>query len=371
MMGLVYWQRGLFRETEPLLKEAIETGRQAGNYVVAASSLCLLAYMDIAGGKLHRAAGQIKQAIELAGPSTVATPSHLSLSSLFYEWNDLESALYHVQQAIELAQILGGQGLLARLYCLLARISLARDDDAGATKALEKACLIAHNISDPGTRAEHATFHIELALRRQDLVTASEWGSQLAEDAGTLPYYCRDTLPRLLIAQGKKSEAMEKLQALYEETMQGGAQSSIIRILMYQTLVAGTQESALKFLANTMAMVEPEGYIRIFVDEGKLLAPLLRKAVAQGIMPGYAGKLLNIIESEKQRMAVSGEKSNPSPISERELEVLKLVADGLTNQQIADKLIISLSTAKSHVYHIFDKLNAKGRLQAVTRAREL
>jgi LuxR family maltose regulon positive regulatory protein len=123
-------------------------------------------------------------------------------------------------------------------------------------------------------------------------------------------------------------------------------------------------------------MAKPEGYIRIFVDEGKLLAPLLRKVLSRGITPEYTNKLLTIIEAEERQFTsktIEGIPSAllPKPLSERELEVLKLVADGLTNQQIADKLIISLSTAKSHVYHIFGKLNAKDRLQAVTRAREL
>jgi LuxR family maltose regulon positive regulatory protein len=169
---------------------------------------------------------------------------------------------------------------------------------------------------------------------------------------------------------------MSMLKAIYEEATQGETQSYIIWLLLYQALAADTQESALEFLSDVLKMAEPEGYIRLFVDEGKLMKPLLRKALDQGITPEYTGKLLTIIENEEhQRKTKTGETVPLSPatgiLSERELQVVKLIAEGLTNQQIADKLIVSLSTAKSHVYHIFDKLNAKDRLQAATRAREL
>jgi LuxR family maltose regulon positive regulatory protein len=121
-------------------------------------------------------------------------------------------------------------------------------------------------------------------------------------------------------------------------------------------------------------MAEPEGYIRTFVDEGKLLAPLLRKAIAQRIMPDYAGKLLAIIDVEERRklQRVEGAPSRPPELlSEREIEVLRLLAEGLSNQQIAERLFITIGTAKTHVHNIIEKLYARGRTQAISRAREL
>ena len=123
-------------------------------------------------------------------------------------------------------------------------------------------------------------------------------------------------------------------------------------------------------------MGQPEGFIRPFVDEGKPLKPLLRVALSRGTMPEYVTKLLAIIEAEEGLRRGAAGKGPAVPessefLSQRELEVLRLVADGLSNQQIARKLSISLNTAKTHVAHVFGKLNAKDRLQAVKRAREL
>jgi LuxR family maltose regulon positive regulatory protein len=375
-LGYIYWSQGMFKEAKPILTEAYDGARHVGNLLVAASTLSLLAEMDRAGGKIRRSAEQFQQAIDLAGHTPAAAPSHQSLSYAFYLWNDLESALFHVQKAIELAKLTGTEGLLARLFCALTRIKLALYDDAGAAKALEMACRIAHDNKLKTIQMEHAAFHIELALRQEDPIAASTWGAKLIEGIDALPYYRLDVVPRLLISQGKKVEAMSKLKTMYEEAMQGRAQSYIIWLRLYQAMAADTQESALEFLSDVLRMAEPEGYIRLFVDEGKLLKPLLRKALDNGITPEYTGKLLTIIENEElQRKIRTGQTILLSPaiglLSERELEVLKLIADGLTNQQIADKLVITLSTAKSHVYHISDKLNAKDRLQAVTRAREL
>ena len=122
-----------------------------------------------------------------------------------------------------------------------------------------------------------------------------------------------------------------------------------------------------------MAMAKPEDNMRILVCTGAPMAPLLRRAVAEGIEPEFARKVLRIIESEERQRKIKKGEAPPVAglLTGRELEVLRLLADGLTNQQITERLVISLSTTKSHVHHIFDKLEAKDRLQATNRAREL
>ena len=369
-LGWIYWNRGQFKEAEPLLTEAYENARQAGNYLNVSQSLSLLASIVSLGGKLRRAAEQHQKAIELAGASPAAALPHCSLSALLYEWNDLGAAANHIQRAIELAQLEGNTELLSRAYGILARIRIAQGDEAGALKALEKVDFAAHKISSlPSARAEQAAFHILLALRQGDLATASKWGSKVAEDANDLPFFFSHVPIRLLIAQGKKPVALEKLQTLYKETVQGGVQSDLIAIRMNQALAADTVDSAVELVAEVLAMAEPEGYIRIFVDEGKLLAPLLRKAISQGIKPEYAAKLLAIIEAEKRRKPKT--KAGGALLSERELEILRLLASEISNQQIAERLFISTGTVKVHVHNILEKLGAKGRSQAVARAREI
>jgi LuxR family maltose regulon positive regulatory protein len=171
------------------------------------------------------------------------------------------------------------------------------------------------------------------------------------------------------------TEASQQLQALYDKARQS-ARGYLIIIRVLQALAAETAAESLTFLTEALELGEPQGYIRTFVDEGKLLRPLLRLALSRGIMPEYTTMLLATIEGEERDRKVTQGEAVPIPssnefLSQREIGVLRLVAEGFSNQQIAQKLTISLNTAKTHVAHVFGKLNAKDRLQAVNRAREL
>ena len=145
-----------------------------------------------------------------------------------------------------------------------------------------------------------------------------------------------------------------------------------------QALVRQTQgdlPAALASLERALTLAEPEGYVRIFVDEGAPMAQLLSEAVARGIMPDYIGKLLAAFEVEERG---SEDKSylppaQPliEPLSQRELEVLRLMAQGLSNREISEQLFLALSTVKGHNRNIFDKLQVQRRTEAVARAREL
>jgi DNA-binding CsgD family transcriptional regulator len=149
----------------------------------------------------------------------------------------------------------------------------------------------------------------------------------------------------------------------------------LIFVRTAQALTALDQDEALRFLTEGLRAGEPEGWIRSFVDIGPRLSPLLRGAVSQGICPDYAAKLLTIIEMEERRRTQAGVSPRSSPIyallTERELEVLRLAGAGMSNRQIAGRLFVSLSTVKTHLHNISEKLNATSRTGAVTRAREL
>jgi len=277
--------------------------------------------------------------------------------------------------------VLGGQAEAQTWSCFSrAQVLLATGDVAGAASLMEQQDQAAnHPTVSKGARAMHAANRVMFAIRQGDLAAAVEWGSRLAEydelnDIMDIRFHCVPS--RLLIALGQKTAAMKQLQDFYQKANQAGAQGVIIKIRVYQTLAAATPEEALDFLSEALKMGGPAGYIRTFVDEGRLLAPLLHKVLSQGITPEYTSKLLNIIEDEERQRTAASSKTAPSVpptglLSERELEILRMVAAGESNREIAAKLIIALGTAKTHVHRIFEKLNAKDRLQAVTRAREL
>ncbi len=155
----------------------------------------------------------------------------------------------------------------------------------------------------------------------------------------------------------------------------------MIEILVLQALAHAAQDdidSALAPLARALALAEPEGYVRLFVDEGIPMAHLLSAAASHGIMPDYVSKLLAAFTAALQPTADGAPLSPASPaqplvepLSQRELEVLQLVAQGLSNRQISERLFLALSTVKGHNRVIFDKLQVQRRTEAVARAREL
>ena len=234
-----------------------------------------------------------------------------------------------------------------------------------------------HHTVSPSFRRSQAANRVMFAIQQDDLAAALYWGNRLSEYAdGTLGVWMQHVPARLLIARGRKTEAAEQLQSLSEKAFQAHAEGYAIKIRVYLALAAASPAEALTFLSEALTLGQPEGFIRTFVDEGKLLAPLLREALSQGITPDYTRELLDLIDTEERRRAAAKAETAPSTppsgvLSEREFEILRLVAAGLSNRQIADRLIIAIGTAKTHVHSIFEKLNAKDRLQAVTRAREL
>jgi LuxR family maltose regulon positive regulatory protein len=128
-------------------------------------------------------------------------------------------------------------------------------------------------------------------------------------------------------------------------------------------------------LAETLAVAEVGGYIRLFVDEGALMAQLLREAASRGVMPVYVGKLLSVFEDEKRiregKPALPPTQPLVDPLSQRELEILKLLSLGLSNRAIGERLFLALDTVKGHNRRIFEKLQVQNRTEAVARSREL
>jgi len=375
LQGFMLWERGLFKEAEPLLTEAYEGALQLGDHIYAGASANFLAAIVWQRGRLRRADELWRHAIGLA---EYALHPLASLSNcILYEWNDLEAAARAQQQLIELSKLTGSLEFSVIGYFFLAQTRRAQGDIAGTTAAIEMSDELAQI---PGVarycRARHAAFRAMLAIWQDDPAATAHWRTQVLKYVDVMPFWLCHVPYRIMIACGEKEAAAEQLEALHERAAQDDLQTVLIRTRVCQTLAAPTPAEALTFLAEALKMGQPEGFIRTFVDEGRLLAPLLRKALSQGITPEYTGKLLNIIEAEeRQRRAMNREATPsvppPGPLSERELEVLRLMAAGLSNRQIAEKLFITTGTVKSHVHNIIEKLYAQGRTQAISQARDL
>jgi LuxR family transcriptional regulator, maltose regulon positive regulatory protein len=375
LVGFVQYFLGFLDKASPRLIEAHKTGQQVENYYVAAASLNFLAGITRHRGKLHEALDMAKRALEIAGQNPAAAVPHNMLCVISYELDDLEAAAEHARLSVEWTHRGGNAEAHVAGHLYEAQIYLARGDVALAAKAMEDSWEVARDLTlSPFFRARNAIGRVIFAIRQDDLDTAKEWGRRLLEFADVFPFEFAHVPARLLIALGKKEAAAEELRGLYHRAIRVDAQGLIIAIRVYQALAAATQSEALDYLTKALVKGEPEGYIRSFVDEGRLLAPLLRSAMARGVTPEYTAHLLNIIRTEERRQpGVVGVASHYSSrlLSEREIEIVRFMEAGLSNLQIAGKLIVTVGTVKAHVYNIMHKLNAQNRTQAVARAREL
>ena len=182
---------------------------------------------------------------------------------------------------------------------------------------------------------------------------------------------------RVHLARGEASEASTVLEQYRELLEAKGWKDERLKAMILQAIALRAQEEkdkALETLTEALTLAEPAGFIRIFVDEGLPMAELLSEAGAQEIMPDYTGKLLAAFEAEKQKNPPPPALSAlpfVEPLSQRELEVLQLIAQGLSNQEISAQLFLALDTVKGHNRRIFDKLQVQRRTEAVARAREL
>jgi LuxR family maltose regulon positive regulatory protein len=190
-----------------------------------------------------------------------------------------------------------------------------------------------------------------------------------------------------LIAQGRLTEAAPLLQRLLEATEAGGRISRAIEVLLLQALALqadGDTDQALAALERALTLAAPRGLIQVFVNEGPPMAALLYQAATRGIMPDYTGQLLAAFPAvdaspvAPPKVSTSQIRVQPAvgtvilePLSEREIEVLELVAEGLTNQEIASRLFLSLHTIKAHTRNIYGKLDVHSRTEAVAQARAL
>jgi LuxR family maltose regulon positive regulatory protein len=211
-----------------------------------------------------------------------------------------------------------------------------------------------------------------------------EQGLFVNDDLSYLREFEHVTLARLLIAKYKSDrversilEAMGLLERLLKAAEESGRMGSVIETLVLQALAHEAQDNvplALGPLERALALAEPEGYVRIFVDEGQPMARLLYEAVTRGVAPDHARRVLAAFPSAEPEQTDSLTTQAPKsdltePLSERELEVLELIAEGLTNREIAARLYLSLNTVKGHTRNIYSKLGVHSRTQAVARAR--
>lgn len=300
----------------------------------------------------------------------------IGLGRLFYEWNDLEKAGRYLQQAIELGEQGGVEAIGFHSAIPLALVLQAQGDISEADALIQHAAHIVNKWHLPPITRRISAVQAQLWFRRGQWQQASNWAQANSMSINddlvetSLTEYC--TLARLQIVRAKQDEALLLLDRLLVTAQHSGQFRTVIEILGLQALAWRAHDNiaeALASLKRALNLAQPEGFCRVFLDEGRPMAELLQQARQRGLFPNYVDKLLAAFAAAESTPGAAD--LLPEPLSQRELDVLHLVATGASNQDIADQLFIALSTAKKHVSNILVKLDTPNRVQAVARAREL
>jgi LuxR family maltose regulon positive regulatory protein len=322
---------------------------------------------------MRYAANLIEDAIRPYEGDPANVSSHITLGFIYYEWNNLEASTFHHEQVIKLSRLSNHPNIvLANNYLNLARTIAARGEVDLAKEALEAADRIIPD--NPEDRAISTGYHIAVNFLMGNTKPIAKWLDLLA-NIEMRPWGLPVVTHYLLFLRMGITVARQAIKASSEQWATKARGSLQIQFqITWAMLFTDEMDTSMKHLAQALTLGKPEGFVRSFVDFGMAIAPLLREAISREIEPEYARKLLDIIEAEEyqRKLKKPGTSSSDNGLlSRREMEVLRLMAEGLSNQQISDKLMISLNTAKTHVYRVFDKLNANDRLAAINRARDL
>jgi LuxR family maltose regulon positive regulatory protein len=395
-LGFMLRLSGDLQAAAPALDEALGASQAVGDSHIAMLALGELGVLRFQQGQLHEAAATYRQALALAdehgrrgGRRLPATGYVLTrLSGVLREWNELETATQQAQEGLELCKQWQQADALMEAYLHLARALQAAGDVDGAREAMRRAAQVASD-----TSSWFASYVESQAIRMWLAQGAGEAGYKVpalqrarkselsADDEISFQYeFIYRMLARVLIAQGESDKGLRLLARLLTMVELAGATGHVIeiRVLQAMTLQAqGKVEQALAALERALALAEPEGYIRTFIDEGAPMSQLLRQAVMQGIAVDYAGKLLAALKKEKTKSPVplgvpEGALPPPvEPLSPREAEILRLLTTHLSHTEIAEQLVVSVNTVRSHIKNIYSKLGVHARMEAVQRARKL
>ncbi len=389
--------RGNLRDAERGLGLAGASWRASGHFTLAAWIYEQLGQVQQALGRLDDALASYEQVVELATapprlPSEYLGISQVGMAEVAYRRNDLDTAWQHITEGValyrQLAAVRNAYALpLAAALTMQAKIWHAKGDLKAARDAIDEAEGLAPTPAVATLFNPAPAERVRLLLAEGDVDGAEQWVAERGLDSRNQPDYPHEfaylVLARVLIARDQAESAVRLLDELHAMAIEQHRTGSAIEIQALRALAsaaAGDDESAMAALAEALTLGHPQRYIRVFIDEGPPMAALLGRFIAiprtdrPAAIPGdYLGQLVQTFE-QSNAAAEPGRASVPglvTQLSERELEVLRLLSVGNSNREIAAELFVSVYTVKKHVTHIFDKLGTANRTEATTRAREL
>jgi LuxR family maltose regulon positive regulatory protein len=387
LIGLAAWAGGDLESAYEMYAAAISRLHRVGNVADVIGCSITLADIRITQGRLREAMAIYRRGLELAtgqgGPILRGAADMLvGMSELHRQLGDLGAARRQLVRSEELGDAAGLPQNPYRRRVAMAGIREAHAELDGAVELLDEAERVFTSDFSPDVRPI-AAMRARIWIQQGKLDAARAWahdhGLSTRGDLSYVREYEHLTLARLLVAEYMSErqepsgrEAMQLLERLLYAAQEGGRTANVIEVLVQQALAhqaSGNSNAALASLERALTLAEPEGYVRIFVGEGEPIFALLEAVAKRGTASRYARQLLNAVDSGADMTQVK--QPLVDPLSERELEVLRLLRTDLDGPEIARKLIVSLNTMRSHTKNIYSKLGVNNRRAAVRRAEEL
>lgn len=398
LLGLAYWESGDLEAAHQSFADGLATFQMTGDFAIVIGGTLILANIRMAQGRLNEAARSYERALQLATaqgePVILGTAElYMGLCDLYREQGDLEAAKQHLLSGEALSEQASNSGFAYLWFITRARLKEALGDLDGALDQLQEAERLYNNTPVPDVRPI-AALKTRVWVKQGRLAEALDWVREQRLSADDNLSYLHEfehlTLVRVLIALYKRDQieqgiqdTMKLLARLLKAAEAGERIGSVIEILILQALAyeaQGDTRSALGPLERALTLAEPESYVRIFVDEGSPMARLFHAAASHKITPDYTQRLLATFASTESEHVESAVPQAPAtnlqssiiePLSERELDVLRLLKTELSGPEIARELMIALSTVRTHTKSIYEKLSVNNRRSAVNRATEL
>ncbi|MEM8859692.1 MAG: LuxR C-terminal-related transcriptional regulator, partial [Chloroflexota bacterium] len=350
--------------------QALEICEAIGHDIIAMMSYVGLADIQEKQLQLHASVKSRQRSMDMAGdpPVPAICDAFLGTARAYYEWNDLETAFEYGAKSVELARQIE---YTDRFIDSEAFMALLRVTQGISPEAIEEAeailATLFHDVRQNDFAVERlhlAAVQVRLRLLQGDFVTAMHLATQ-----HNLPL----SQARVALAQGDASLALEMLEPFYHEAIaknQRDFQFKSLLLLAMAHDALGNGATALDQIDQALTLAAPSRMIRSFVDEGRPMADLLQRAAATGFMFDYLPEILAAFGTQSRPKIVQQHRL-VEPLSPRELEILELIAEGLSNREIGERLYLALNTVKGHNRNIFGKLQVQRRTEAVARAREL
>ena len=385
LLGLAHWTSADLDAAHRCYTDAQASLARAGYLSDVLGCAIALADIRITQGRLREAMSIYERGLQVAtgqaGPALRGSADmHVGLGWLLYERDDLQAARRHLLASTELGEHAGLPQNRYRWRVAMARIRQAEGDPEGALDLLREAQRLYVGDFSPEVRPVPA-MQARVSISQGEPGAALDWARErdlsVEDDLGYLREFEHITLARMLVAQHTDRslhDATRLLERLLRAADEGRRTGSVIEILLLQALThqaRGDIPAALEPLHRAVTLAEPEGYVRIFVDEGPRMATLLRATARQGTAPSQVRRLLAAMTGTEDQPGTDARRALLDPLSDRELDVLRLLGTDLSGPDIARELVVSLHTVRTHTKHIYTKLGVTNRRAAVRRAAEL